>query len=226
MIERSIELITSFDKDYKATKRVKLGSATLSPPLNELAEWISKKWSVTVINVIYDSANKDLHAPRLQVILEHRSEVELFRHGNNFDETKQHAIASRFVNIVSRDPSHGYDLEALFVVFSAFAPLARQEAANNISEEEIDALQRRIGDPDVWVISRCFDTVTFMFYTDAQAKNYAGTGKKEKYAHEYFKILKPFDEFNYLDEAAFEVQFDSKENFDKNYESNWFYYYR
>ena len=42
----------------------------------------------------------------------------------------------------------------------------------------------------------------------------------------YFEILKAYDEFGYLVEKDFAVNFDSKQNFDDNYESNWYYYYK
>ena len=219
-------MVTFFDKEYKATKKIKQGGKSLLPPLRELADWINQKWGVTVLNVIYDRAKESLHAPRLQVILEFGRETKKFRDGPNFDHLKQQAIASRFVEIVSRDQNHDYDLQGLFVVFSAFAPLACDEADSKISDEEIEALKLRIGNPDLWTISRYFGYVTFMLFTDAQAQDHAAMGKKEEYAREYFQVLKPYDEFEYLDESTFEVQIDSKENFDQNYQSSWFYYDR
>ncbi len=180
--------------------------------------------------MIYDRAN-DLHVPslpvpRLQVILEHYDEAQKFHDGYNFDKTKQQAIASQFLEIINRRPDHRYDADGLFVVFSAFAPLARQEADSQLSEQEIEALKQRIGNPDLWKISRSFGYVTFLFYTDAQAEEYATKGQKEEYARMYFEILKPYDEFDYLSEDDFAVNFDSKQNFDENYESNWYYYYK
>ena len=197
----------------------------LRTPFSELAAWISEKWAVTVLNVIYDRHN-DLHAPRIQVILEHHDEVQSFRDGYNFNQKKQNAIALQFLEIINRQPDHGYDVEGLFVVFSAFAPLARQEADSKISEKEIESLKRRINNPDLWEISRCFGHVTFMFYTDAQLRKYIAKGIKAKYTSMYLELLKPYDEFGYLSEDNFTVDFDSKQNFDENYKSNWFYYYK
>ncbi len=73
------------------------------------------------MNAVYDRRN-DLHAPRIQVILERRDEVQSLRDGYNFDQKKQNAIALQFLKIINRQPDHGYDVEGLFVVFSAFAP--------------------------------------------------------------------------------------------------------
>lgn len=218
-------LITSSDKEYKATKRIKQGRVQLAAPFDELAAWISEKWGVTVLNVVYEGRN-DLHAPRIQVILEHHDDAESFRDGYNFDEKKQNAIATQFLEIITRRPDHGYDVDGLFVVFSAFAPIAKEEADTRITKSEIDGLKRQIANPDLWEISRCFGHVTFMFYTDAQAEEYAANGMKNEYANKYFELLKQHDEFGYLSEDEYSVQFDSKQNFDDNYQSNWYYYYK
>ena len=218
-------MITSSDKEYKATKRLVQGKGQIAAPYNELAAWIGEKWGVNVLNVIYDRRNK-IHAPRIQVILEHHDEAQLFHDGFNFDQTKQQAIAAQFLEIINSQPDHKFDVDGLFVVFSAFAPIAREEADGKISDREIDALKQRIDNPDLWEISRCFGYVTFMFYTDAQAKEYGAKGKKTEYARMYFEVLKRYDEFDYLCEDDFTIAFDSKQNFDDNYESNWYYYYK
>ena len=218
-------MITSSDSEYKATKRIKQGQARLEHPFDELAAWIATTWGVTVLNVIYDRAN-DLRAPRLQVILEHRCDAEAFRDGYNYDAKKQQAIKAHFLDIINRQPSHGYDVDGLFVVFSAFAPIAKAEADSKLSEQQIEALKNRLANPDLWVISRCFGHVTFMFYTNEQVSKHEANGEKEEYAGKYFEILKPKDEFGYLSLQDFIVSFDSKQNFDDNYKSNWYYYYK
>lgn len=42
----------------------------------------------------------------------------------------------------------------------------------------------------------------------------------------YFELLKPYDEFDYFDEETFATYLGSKENFDTNYDSNWYFYYK
>ncbi|MBA4020651.1 MAG: hypothetical protein C0483_26120 [Pirellula sp.] len=222
---RDIAMTKSTDKAYKATKRIKQGKASIAAPFNELAAWISKRWDVTVLNIIYDRRNK-LHAPRLHVILESHDDAKSFeRSAYCYDKRKQIAVASRFLNLIGRQPSE-YDVDGLFVVFSAFAPIALQEADSRVSDQEVGDLKQRIDNPDLWEISRCFGHVTFFFYTDAQARDYAASGKMAEYARRYFEILKPHDEFDYLSEDEFKVAFDSKQNFDENYQSSSFYYYR
>ncbi len=217
-------MITPSDREYKATKRIKQGKKDLAAPFDELAQWVADTWKVSVLNVIYDRA-KSLHGPRLQIILEYEKHARKFRRGVNFDREKQESISEKFLNIISKDDTHSFDVDGLFVVFSAFAPLAEEEADGQILEEEVEALKIRIGNPDLWEISRCFGRVVFFFFTDDQVKRYENEGKRDVYAKMYFGLLKPHDEFGYLRERDFGVGFDSKQNFDENYESNWYYYY-
>lgn len=216
-------MITPSDREYKATKRIKQARTRVAPPFDELRAWIGSTWQVTVLNVIYDPAN-GLHAPRLKVIVEHQEDTQRFRDGYNFDKAKQDAVASKFLEIISTEEADEYNVDGLFVVFSAFAPIAKEEADSRLSEEEVEALKTRIANPDLWVIHRCYGQVTFMFYIDAQARAYEAKGQKELYARMYFEILKPYDEFGYLEEEEFAVSFDSKQNFDDNYGSNWYWY--
>jgi len=217
-------MITHSDSEYRATKRLKLGAARLAPPFDEMGAWVSATWHVTVLNVIYDPKSDHL-APRLQVILEHESDARTFSDGVNFEESKQQAIAAHFRELVRSQPSR-YETQGMFVVLSAFAPIAKQEADSRISDEDVKALQARIGDPHLWCISRCFGRVTFMFYTDEQIVERQADGSKDSYARSYFAMLKGYDEFGYLTIDNFSIAFDSKENFDRNYQGSWFYYYR
>ena len=218
-------MITHNDEDYKATKRILLGTESLSKIMREIAEWVADRYSVRVLNAIHSPAGGLLRNPRLQIILEHRSQVTSFRDGFNFNKIKQNDIAKKFATIVGQNAAE-LDCDGMFVVFSAFAPIANQEADSKLSNADIEKLKQSLDDPELWVISRSFGYVTFMFFTEQQAKYKSLDGTLERYASRYFDILKPFDQFNYLDRKKYIVRFDSKQNFDENYQGNWMYYYR
>ena len=215
------------DPEYVATKLMKQGKAVLASPFAELADWIAAQWQVVVLNVVYDE-DKVLHSrrPRLQVIVEHSQECQRFFDGHNFDPVKQQAIAAQFSELLGRQHVRHYRVDNLLVVFSAFAPVAREEADSRIADAELHALRARIGNPQLWTIHRCFGRVRFMFYTDQQAETHARAGSRETYADLYFELLQRHDEFKYLHRAQFAVEFDSKETFDRDYQGSWFYYDR
>jgi hypothetical protein len=220
-------MITCSDIEYKSTKLIKQGKRHLAPLFAELAQWISSTRNTNVLNIVYDTVSPD-DRPRLQIILELDSEMKKFREGEfgNFNQNEQKAISARFKELLTYHKISGYNTVKLFVVFSAFSRLAKEDADSKITETQITDLKRRIGNPELWEISRCFGSVTFLFFTDAQAKKSDKDGLRKTYAERYFQMLKPHDEFGYLSATEYHVFFDSKENFDKNYESNWYYYYK
>jgi hypothetical protein len=220
-------MVTMFDAEYKGTKRIKQGLERLGPPFDELARWIEETWQVKVLNAIYERGDSSrAQRPRLQIIVESHSDRMKFHSGFNYDSAKQQAVKDRFLDTIVRKEPAQYDVDGLFVIFSAFAPIALEEADAQITDDEINALKVRVGNPDLWEISRCFGRVTFFFFTTAQLRRHVADGKKIVYAKMYFDILKAHDEFGYLDEKTFAVDFDSKQNFDENFGSSWFYYYR
>ncbi len=116
--------------------------------------------------------------------------------------------------------------DRLLVVFSAFAPLALEEANLRITDAEIDALHARLSNPALWKIHRRFGQVVFMLYTEHEAAEHERAGLRKTYADLYFVLLRGYDRFDYLRREAFDITFGSKEDFDKNYQGHWLYYDR
>ncbi len=91
---------------------------------------------------------------------------------------------------------------------------------------EIQKLKSNLGLDDLWEIYRQYSSTIFFFYTETQIEEYSKNGTKEVLSKTYFNLLKKYDEFGYFNNETFSIVLDSKENFDKKYESNWFYYSR
>jgi hypothetical protein len=119
-----------------------------------------------------------------------------------------------------------YNTKNAFVYFTAFAPIALIEANQKISNEDFSLLEHQVNNNDVWKIMPMFSGVTFFVYTNVQLREYEDSPEKEKWADAYFKILEPHDEFGYYKRELFGISLDSKENFDTNYNSNWYYYFK
>lgn len=219
-------MIMPSDQDYLETKRLKKSGRPLASPFLELADWIASEYDVRVLNIRYDTVIPDKR-PRLNVILEWERDQKKFRDGRgNFDQVKQDSIVEQFKRLLAEQHVRGIVTDRLLVIFSAFEAVARIEANEKVTEADLDRLKRVLANPDLWHISRLFDSATFFFYTAAQAEGYDAKGLRKVYAEEYLRVVKPHDEFGYVAQTGILVAFDSKENFDTNYQSNWFYYYR
>ena len=236
-------MIMPSDKDYKETKQIMLGKKEMNPDFKLLADWIDKKFNVKTINLKYDTIDKGTR-PRLGVFFETAIEANSFHENGqftNFDSKKQKQIADKFrltlieqglikkkklTDFFKSPQSSKYKTENIWIYTSAFEPIARSEANGKIPENKVQELKREFDNKELWEISRVFSGATFFFYTDEQVKKYENSETVKKWTDKYFDLLTQFDEFGYFKRDSFSIYLDSKENFDNNYESNWYYYYK
>ena len=235
-------MILHSDKEYTQTKRIILGTERMKPEFVPLAEWIDKTFDVKTINIIYDLLDNKI--PRIQICFEYEKEKNKFlTHDiSYFDKSKQKAIGEKFTEIIKQQglsKNNGafsnifglnkngiYLTDNVFVIYGAFEPIAKLEATYKITQKETKEFIKSFDNKDIWTISIGFTIPTFFMFTDEKVKEYDKPEIKTKWADKYFDFVKPFDEFNYFKRTDIQVYLDSKENFDKNYESNWYYYYK
>jgi hypothetical protein len=235
-------MIMPSDKDYKETKQIMLGKKAIKPEFKPLAEWIDKTYGVKTINVFYDTIDKGAR-PRLEICFEHPREKAVFNgpNGFNFDSDKQKAIGKKFketlkeqgliqesglLGLFKKPATSKYKTENIWVIYGDFESIARIEANESVPEEKVKALKKELNNEDIWEISRAFSGTTIFLYTDAQVKKYENSEEHKEWTDKYFELLSQYDEFGYFKREFFTIYIDSKENFDNNYESNWYYYYK
>jgi hypothetical protein len=235
-------MLSSSNPDYVDTKLVKQGVKQLTPIFKELADWIYETFDTKVLNIYYDKIDTDKDRPRLNIIFEFHQAVDRFKDDNgNYDSVKQNLIAEQFQQLLKsksvqsnslldrifkKPPAAQFDTYRLYVIFTAFEPIAREEVNQKIPQVEIHRLKQELRPKKVWEIYREFATTTYFFYTDKQIEDYTKDGTTQKMKQQYFELLKKYDEFDYIKPNTHFLNFDSKENFDKNFESNWFWYSR
>jgi hypothetical protein len=215
-------MIVSTDPDYLDTKLVKQSKKHLYPIFKELANWIYQMFDTKVLNIYYDKIDTDNNRPRLNIIFEYYQDEYKFRDEiGNFDSIKQNIIATKF-----RESLTNLDTERVLVIFSAFEPVAREEATYKIPTIEIDKLRNELAIKEIWEIYRQFSLTTFFFFTDKQIEYFINNGTAEHIKMKYLELLKKHDEFDYFKPGTYFLDFDSKENFDKHFGSKWFNYSR
>ncbi|WP_066503209.1 hypothetical protein [Abyssisolibacter fermentans] len=235
-------MITTNDYSYKDKKLVKQGKKKMDSTLMKLADWIYNKYCVKVLNICYEKVGVAANSqrPRLEIVFEFKEEAEKFRSQENinYDPIKQEEIKCKFIeinnakkskvliNFFAKNNKYKYDMIDLFVIFSAFEPIARSDANNRVTREEISELKNKYQDYSLWEISKFFSATTFFFYTDYEVELHKADGLIDDLKMDYLKVLKKYDEFDYINFGNFSIMLDSKENFDKNYDSNWYYYYK
>jgi hypothetical protein len=236
-------MVSPSDKEYKLTKQIMLGKTSMNPDFLPLADFIDKTFGVRTINIVYDTIDKGTR-PRIGVYFEFEREKQSFNENNgvvNFDSKKQTLIADKFkqtiieqglikkkglFNFGTKSEKEKYQTESIWVYYSAFESIARDEANESVPQDKVTQLKKELNCKDLWEISRCFSGTTFFLYTDEHVKQYENSETRRIWADKYFDLLEPYNEFGYFKRHKFNIYLDSKQNFDNNYESNWFYYYK
>ncbi|MFD0990753.1 hypothetical protein ACFQ1R_11645 [Mariniflexile jejuense] len=234
-------MVASSDKEYKLAKRIKQKKSGIDSNFLELANWISEKYEVNVINITHEIMNHD-NRIRIGIAVETENDEIKFKESDeqwaNYNEKIQNAIAEKYLeicktleipnekSILGLTKKLKPKLKDIFVSASAFEPLAKEEANGLIPEPKIKELLANLNNNKVWTLSRCFASTTLFVFDDRQKEKISKSDFFKELEKRYFELLKEYDEFDYWKRDEFKIGIDSKQNFDENYESSWFYYYR
>ena len=212
-------MLRTSDEEYKVTRLIKLGKATMDIKFLDFAKWINKVYSVDILNIWVDKLNEN--CTRVQLIFDQRSTVDQFFSKDKFtiDAHKKSKISKKYKELFSTDTYPN-----ILLLIYAFEPLAKEEANTKIPLKTIELFKVKYEDL-IWEISRFGENVTFFFYTEAQLKERIKSPFLDQLKKEYFEILKPFDTFAYFTYDNFNAVFYSKENFEKKYGGSWRNYY-
>ncbi|MBL4887554.1 MAG: hypothetical protein JKZ03_03685 [Flavobacteriaceae bacterium] len=227
-------MIAPNDIDYKETKDVINGQKKASEQIESLKKWIEDQFRLKVLHIFQDHLDNS-NQPRLNVILENYEDVEKFNDKTyNYDSAKQSMISERFSEINNEKSSNKSFIKRLFekpkdkyfVCFSAFNPIAKSEIIGEIPDVLISEFKKRNQNEKIWEIHETFLGAIVFLYKDNDIEEYKNSDAIEKLKDDFYKMVKPFDKSGYFQRNKLNIGVDSKENFDNNYESNWYYYYK
>nr|MBK9650028.1 hypothetical protein [Bacteroidota bacterium] len=134
-------MVSPSDKEYASTKLIMKGEAKMEIDFMPLADYIDRKYNVNTLNIIYNVIDSNTR-PRLNIIFEKFEEAEKFKKKFGFDEVKQREIATQFKmtlinqglaikksiwNYFSPHNSDKYKTENIWIIFSAFEPIAKMK---------------------------------------------------------------------------------------------------
>jgi hypothetical protein len=212
-------MLRSSDKEFSLTRLIKLRKRKEAAANTPLIQWIFKKYNLRPLTIFTDTLDES--TLRLQLIFEFKREAGFFslKRTFGFSPQKQLAIAKKYQELkVDKSNKH------ILVLFYAFEPLAKEQANNKVPQKFLSALKEKHRD-ELWEIVKFGEHTTFFFYTDEQLKKAKSNNQVLSIKKEYYRTLKKFDEFGYFQLKTFNALFDSKENFDTHYNSNWRAYY-
>ena len=207
------------NREFQQTKRILLGQERMNKKYAQLANYIQERFSVQVINVTCSKRNDSIN---VTLWFKYENEENFFyKEPFVVDYRKRNAILNQFKLIANAENKS----DSICLSYQAFETLAKEEANNSITQLEILELKEKLHCNDLWEISRCLANVVFFLYEDKQVRLYKEGGFIDIWSEMYLDLLNRYDEFGFFTKENFHVEIDSKENFDNNFNSNWYYYY-
>jgi len=234
------------DRAYLSAKRLKQGTSLLDSIYDAFVASFDDRFGFPPLAVGVDTIERPKRAgsrPRLGVVLERSSQCLSFNASPepfaNYDTRKQRQVADLFVGTM-----RGMDLRRLFgmprrtprtypwrneifVVFSDFERTAKREVNDLVPRPELDDWVASLGlGEQFWCTERFAGPPIVFVHTEDQAAALMNSSMPDAWADSYFALANRHDEFGYLTRDDVAIAVDSKENFDTNYASNWYYYFK
>ncbi|BBY28663.1 hypothetical protein [Mycolicibacterium sediminis] len=231
------------DDAYHRVKRIRQGVGRLEPIFDDFVDRFERRFGFAPLSLTTDALKpsvKRASAPRLGVVLERTEQYRSFLEaGRGYDPTKQRLIAQMFVGaLVGVDLLSVFGMPGkyvgsedfageIFVHFSDFERLAKIETHSSLTPAELEHFTASLGLGDqLWCIRSLWGPPVVFVHTATQAVALQASAVPERWADEYFSLVTSHDEFGYLGRSEITIAVDSKENFDRNYASNWYYYFK
>jgi len=213
---------------YEETKNIVIGKIKKSPFLGEFSDWFMTTYSVKVLNVRFTKSEiPTVKGYRLYVIIENTEDYQkMFHSPFRFKEEYMAQISTEFKRIALK---YNFASESQFtdmwIRYNDFSAEARTDTNGKaIGEAKTNIMEKY---SIVWDVSAdaSYGAVVF-YYSDKDVGENQNNGISQTITDEYYSLLKKYDEPDFFTKENMRLKFDSKENVDKNFQGNLFYYFR
>lgn len=206
--------------EYLITKEIKRGKNEFPKKFTALRKAFVEHFGIAPINFFFEILLHN-NKPRLQPIFDKTSELKKLTNEYGYHEFNN-KIIKIFIGVYGAN--NEYPTDDLFIICSAFDQLSIFDAHLNIPEDILEtSIQPLV--KNFWCVQK-HHTVRIFVFSHYESDILHNIDQLEKVQKIYFDLLSSYDEFNYLDNfESQKVFFDSKENFDKKYNSSWRNYF-
>jgi len=215
------------DKYYHETLNILRGKIELSPIFKELKTFLQSQYGIIAYNFVFRKMKLNNPQKRfeLYVLLATTDDYRKMFSGVNYNDVFQNEISKKFLDLANQfnfgKPKTRQDVWVCYNDFSI-------EMKTNINWKTIKAaskfIEKKYSSYNVWTVQCAFESSVVFFLSDEDLKN--NKSIKTEIEDDYFNFLNRQDEFGLFARENFYLDFDSKQNLDKNYEGNLFYYFK
>jgi putative heme iron utilization protein len=228
----------SSDKLYKLSKEALRGRKQ-EEVYERLIHWVNLRYKINAIYVDFNIESNGKQS-KLHLILKDQSDYQKMLDNSGYNSIIQDEIAGKFREILREEDS---DIDTkiiaekvfkffrkpktnIWVCYSNFINVYSAEISTELTKNEIKTLVEKYKVGNIWEIHTNGFYITVFFEKESHIEENKENLFFENLKREYFEIVKQKDEFGFFKKDKIILLFDSKENFDKNFESNWYYYYK
>ena len=231
-------MYTSTDASYIQARAVKKGKHKLDAFYQKIIDWANQKFGVRVLDFMCYTKQTSVGYKQQAVIL-HAETIGDCQHLEN-PETKSF-LNQIFLGILTSPEWAAHEHDSIKKDYWPTDSVPYPElfvAFNSLESIEVSLAKKLVGDrkeilsanyPDlIWCITGMsgYEYPIVFFYTNEAMKNANDDGTIDDIKKTYLNELKKHDEFDYFGDHSVNLQFDSKENFDRNFSGNWHYYFQ
>lgn len=225
-------MTTINDKEFRESKKIYFGKNKIKNEYISLKEFITKEFNVEVLNIAVDIVKRgNEKSNRVQVILKTDSDFKKYFFNPhptdgvwNPNDTEANKRISEEIKLNYRNILKIPD-EKFFIIGSSFENIARQEIYGQINNYLPNKLMNELNENKIWMIKLAFTCTYVMCYNTSQINEIENKYKKI-IQNKIITELKKNNPYDFISLENPLIVFDSKENFDNNYQGNWFYYFR
>ena len=204
---------------FERARQRKLQNLVLSGPLEDLRLWVNSRYSINVLDVVYDTIDLGPHEgrPRLNLIIETTKDYEqLHKDFITLKPNFKRAILKRFSQIVAASPDPSlYDTGNVHLITDDFSREAMGQAVEQFLRNEGQAIVEGYPNANIWDISGHATLIVVFYYKEVEISQNQKNGLSKAIHQMCYEGVKRYEEFDYLCPDNFSLKFDSKENVDK-----------
>ena len=213
---------------FSLVRSAKLGHVELPPVLAQLRDWIQDELRVSVVHIVFDQIDIGpcTGRPRLNVILETDTDYDSWKTDVvTIRPDIERRVVAQFTKLAKTEPDT-YDTEGVLLTLDNFSDACLGRACSAFLKTDADRMTKNFPAVPIWRIDGFSRYLVVFLKTDKDIRLNTDNGTCATISNRCFDAVKPNDEFGYLSDTSFRLKFDSKENLDKNYNGNLFYYWR
>lgn len=219
------------DREYNETLQILRGKKELAPIYLELKNWLIERFGVTAYNFVFEKIkyNNPENRYQLYILLSSTKDYHKMHEKGycSYDRKKQDEISRQFNELALKyEFAHESKSKDVWICYNDFSVEIKTDVNSRAYKEIGNSIKEKYGKYSLWELCPAFTSVVVFYQKDSHIKKNSENGISDMIRKDYFEVLLKCDEFNVYKTDEFIMTFDSKENLDKNYSGNLYYYFK